>query len=176
MIRYYGLGSEGGNENGRVILSEPSVGVGIDEQNMKNLYGCFDLYWTTSMGEGWGLPALEAMACGVPCLLPNAAAFAEWPGDAACGVKCTATALVGPLNMWPHTIGAVPDKADSIRSLDWLYRNPSARKRFSKAGLKLAAGLTWERSGSAMVEIVESVVRAERPEPVAQAGGPRRVS
>lgn len=32
---------------------------------------CFDLYLDTSEVEGWGMPQLEAMACGVPTIYPN---------------------------------------------------------------------------------------------------------
>ncbi len=170
LVSFYGLGPDAGDLGAsRVILSQPHVGSGINEQSMRDLYGCFDLYWTTSMGEGWGLPALEAMACGVPCLLPNSSAFLEWPGDAAAGVDCTARALVGPLNMNPYTIGAVPDKDESIRALDWLYRNPTARERFSKAGLKVAARLTWGASGEALVQIIEEVVTGTAVEDVRRA-------
>ena len=173
LVSYYGLGSDQGAGHGRVILSEPDIGAGIAEQGMRDLYGCFDLYWSTSMGEGWGLPATEAMACGVPCLLPNASAFSSWPGDAAAGFECSGSALVAPLHMHPHTIGSIPDRADCIRSLDWLYRNATARERFAKAGLELASKLTWEASGEAFARIVESVA-GEKAAPVAAAGGPRR--
>ena len=157
LVNFYGLGTDDAGGQGRVILSQPHVGVGIAEESMRDLYGCFDLYWTTSMGEGFGLPALEAMACGVPCLLPNSSAFEEWPGEAAAGVDCTASALVGPLDMHPYTIGSIPDKDGSVKALDWLYRNKSARDRLSKAGLEVAARLTWKASGEALVEIIEDV-------------------
>ena len=37
---------------------------------MRSLYGAADLLLTTSLGEGWGLPVTEALACGTPVVVP----------------------------------------------------------------------------------------------------------
>lgn len=42
--------------------------LGYPEQAMVTLYNCFDVHLLVSMGEGFGMPQLEAQACGVPVI------------------------------------------------------------------------------------------------------------
>jgi len=154
IVRYYELGS-------RVILSEPKVGHGYDETVLPLVYGAMDVYATTTQGEGWGLPTLEAMACGVPCIVPNWSALGDWPGAAVAKVPCGSTALNSPINGNPYTIGGIADKKAFVKELDAMYRSAQHREAYRKRGLALAATLTWERTGRAMVEVLEQVVRGE---------------
>jgi D-inositol-3-phosphate glycosyltransferase len=160
VAHHYGL-----TGNGRLSLSEPNIGKGVEDQLLPYLYGAMDCYWTTSQAEGWGLPALEAMACGVPCILPNFASFGDdgWVGDAAIRVPCTSSALTAPMNAQPYTIGAVPDRAATVVSLHELYTSLHTRGVLRERGLARAAEFSWERTGVAMVELLESVVSVHQP-------------
>lgn len=55
--------------------------VSVDE--LGALYRGARLHCYLTLGEGFGLPALEALACGTPCLLSNLPVFREFAGDAA---------------------------------------------------------------------------------------------
>jgi len=50
---------------------------GVTEQGLASLYNCADLLLTTSLGEGWGLPITEAMACGTPVAGPDLTSISE---------------------------------------------------------------------------------------------------
>jgi glycosyltransferase involved in cell wall biosynthesis len=54
----------------------------IKEADMPKLYNCADVYLHTSEYEGFGLPILEAMACGIPVVASNRASIPEVTGDA----------------------------------------------------------------------------------------------
>jgi len=54
----------------------------IDEKDMPKLYNCADVYLHTAEYEGFGLPVLEAMACGIPVVASNKASIPEIVGDA----------------------------------------------------------------------------------------------
>jgi len=54
----------------------------IDEKDVPKLYNCADVYLHTSEYEGFGLPILEAMACGVPVVASNKASIPEIVGNA----------------------------------------------------------------------------------------------
>lgn len=49
----------------------------VDTPTMRMIYNAIDLYISTSRGEGWGLSATEAMACGTFCLLPMHTSYEE---------------------------------------------------------------------------------------------------
>ena len=43
----------------------------LDEKGMANLYNCMDVFVLPTGGEGFGIPTLEAMSCGVPICVTN---------------------------------------------------------------------------------------------------------
>ena len=55
----------------------------IDEETLACLYGGASAFVYPSVYEGFGLPVLEAMACGCPVLCTNCASLPEVAGDAA---------------------------------------------------------------------------------------------
>jgi glycosyltransferase involved in cell wall biosynthesis len=79
-----------------------------------------------SIEEGFGLPALEALACGTPLVTTAGTAMAEVAGDAAL--------LVAP--------GAVVELAHALEAQ--LTGGPDVADR-RRRGLEVAAGYTWER-------------------------------
>jgi glycosyltransferase involved in cell wall biosynthesis len=87
-----------------------------------------------SLYEGFGLPVLEAMACGTPVVAADATALPETAGEA--GV------LVDPLSP-----GAI---ADGIATV---LRRPTERARRSELGLLRAAGFTWRRTAERTAEV-----------------------
>lgn len=50
---------------------------GWSDNGLKLLYNTFDCYVSASSGEGWGIPTVEAMACGIPIIAPRASSFNE---------------------------------------------------------------------------------------------------
>ena len=84
-----------------------------------------------SLYEGFGLPVLEAMACGTPVVTSRATAMEEVAGDAAI--------LVDPLD-----VSAI---AAGIREAE------SRRDELARLGVVRAGNFTWERTASAVLEI-----------------------
>ena len=54
---------------------------GISDDDMADAYSAMDVLLATSRGEGFGLPVLEAQACGTPVIVSNWTAQAELVGD-----------------------------------------------------------------------------------------------
>lgn len=135
---YYGIG------NKLIITSSKMVpGVGVSEQYLAGIYNCFDAMMTTTQGEGWGLPTMEAMACGIPQIVPDWAALGEWPGDAVLKVPCTSTAAtVNDVNV----IGGLADKELMLQALDKLYGDKATRVALGQAGYDRVhrPEFTWE--------------------------------
>lgn len=158
LIRYYGL-------QGRVILSEPPAGVGHSDEVVSYVYNSLDVFMTTSQAEGWCLPVLEAMACGVPCVVPDAAGLASgggWTDGAALYARCSSSALTAPLNGHPYTVGAIPDKADVVGLLSDLYTDRRMREHYSNEGIQHAKQFTWKRTGEEFVKVIEHVMASSQ--------------
>jgi glycosyltransferase involved in cell wall biosynthesis len=132
LVHYYGI-------HGQVVASVPNAGLGIPQDRLPLLYSSFDVLLTTTQGEGFGLPVLEAMACGVPCIVPEWSGLGDWTEDAALRVPCTSTALSAPTNGAPYTIGGVPDREATIKALQAMYEQADMRELYRKRGLKMAA-------------------------------------
>lgn len=139
----------------RVILAEPRIGTGIDEQAMACMYSSLDLYFSTSQGEGWGLPALEAMACGTPCLVPKWSGLESWASLAAGMIECDGTALTAPMNGLAYTIGGIPSREETLRWLNNLYDNRNNLAMLSESGLQLARTFPWSLTGETFVKMLE---------------------
>ena len=92
-----------------------------------------------SIYEGFGMPPLEAMACGVPVLTTGEASLPEVTGD--CAVICDAYS--------PKSIA---------EGLYRLCRDEKLRLELSRRGLERAKQFTWERSAEALHKIYKELV------------------
>lgn len=141
---------------GRVLVPDVNFRYGLSEGVMAKVYNFFDVYLSTSLGEGWGLPALEAMACGTPCVLGKWSAYAEWAADAAWLAECVSTPVAPAIN----TVGGEPGP-EVVEALHRLYTDAKACETLSKAGLALAAlpQYRWKDVGERFAAVVVDVVK-----------------
>ena len=99
----------------------------VSDQTLTGLYHRASIFAFPSLDEGFGMPLLDAMACGVPILTSNVSALPEVAGDAAL--------LVDP----HHT--------ESIASgLNQLIADPELRTQLAARGLARAKNFTWEKA------------------------------
>jgi glycosyltransferase involved in cell wall biosynthesis len=184
LVRYYGLNAETGVDDsgqpthpipgtGRVIISSPEIGHGVDTREMPLIYSSFDVFMSTSQAEGWNLPALEAMACGVPCVLPDQGSTG-WDGgwcivngeSAVVLIDCPTPAMTAPVNSRMHTIGGVVDVESGVAGLQEIYMTRDDVKSVAEAefygrGLKLAQSLTWDITAKEFESMLMKVLRVE---------------
>ncbi len=92
-----------------------------------------------SIYEGFGMPPLEAMACGVPVLTATAASLPEVVGEDA--------VLVDPYR--PEEIAA---------GMERLYQDSALRQKLSKAGLARVKAFSWERAAQQLYAIYEEIL------------------
>jgi glycosyltransferase involved in cell wall biosynthesis len=89
-----------------------------------------------SLWEGFGLPVLEAMACGTPVITSNLSSLPEVTGDAALLVN-------------PYSIEEIAVAMQSILT------DSKLRSRFSQLSLVRASQFSWEKTGLATVEVLK---------------------
>jgi len=71
MAKVYGL-------EGSVIFTKCNQPMdGLTREELAELYYLSNFYVSTTMGEGFGIPALESMACGTPAIVPDHTALSE---------------------------------------------------------------------------------------------------
>lgn len=99
----------------------------VSDEALCALYHAAHLMWFPSRYEGFGLPVLEAMACGTPVVASDSSSLPEVVGDA--GV------LVSTTNATAH-----------IDAIDSLLRDSQLREAWSQRGKIRAAQFTWERA------------------------------
>jgi glycosyltransferase involved in cell wall biosynthesis len=119
-----------------------------DDASLSALYAGARLYAHPALTEGFGLPPLEAMACGTPVLSSNGGALAETVGDAA------ATLPPSDPERWAREIEAL--LGDELR-----------RGELSQRGLARAQRFTWERAAARTLEVYRDATRELGPGRVA---------
>jgi glycosyltransferase involved in cell wall biosynthesis len=135
----------------------PQTVEGTPEPIMARTYACFDALFTTTLGEGFGLPMFEAMACGVPVIAPDWSALGELLKDVAALVPCTSIA-VHPSQT--NTVGGVMDKRRAVEALDLVYQDRLLRKSMRDLGIARAGEprFRWATAGRAWTHLVREVL------------------
>lgn len=120
------------------------------------IYNSLDVQVSTTLGEGWGLTTMEGMACGIPQIVPDSAALAEW-ATAAVKVACSRILMNPEIN----TTAALVDDEPFVSALHALYADGALRRRLSERGLQLvkAERFRW----SAVAERFSSLLPSTPP-------------
>jgi len=133
-------------------IGERIAGGGLDREirftgyvpfeDLPALYSLAEMFVYPSMYEGFGLPVVEAMACGVPVITGPASALGEVGGGAVTHVD----------RLEPDNLG---------NALVDLARDEGKRARMAAAGLARAEEFSWDRAARESLEIYASVARHE---------------
>jgi glycosyltransferase involved in cell wall biosynthesis len=139
-------------KNGAVARLIKELGIGrlitftgrIDQGAFVRLYARATMAVVPSLYEGFGIPAGEAMACGVPVISTTGGALPEVVGDA----------------------GVLVPTADAralARAIGELLDNPERARQLGEAGLKrVQASFTWEKAAQKTVEVYRETIRDHR--------------
>jgi glycosyltransferase involved in cell wall biosynthesis len=109
-----------------------------DHGTLRELYARAACVVLPSLREGFGLPVLEAMACGTPVITSNGSSLPEVGGDAALTV----------------------DAGDTAELADAMHRvlvDPDLQADLRDRGLKRAATFSWQRTAEQMSRLLDEV-------------------
>ena len=112
----------------------------VPDERLKCLLKAADMLVFPSIYEGFGLPPLEAMACGVPVITSARASLPEVVGDA------------GLLLEDPLDAGELVDKV--ARLLD----DGDLRARLIRTGLEQAGNFTWDKAAGQVLEVYRGMM------------------
>jgi glycosyltransferase involved in cell wall biosynthesis len=127
------------DEVARLKLTERVIFPGFAaDADLPALYSAATLFVYPSLYEGFGLPALEAMACGTPVIASNASALPEVMGDAG-------------LLFDPTDVEAL------AHALTLLLHDESQRQALAAAGLARAANFTWQGMAAQLINLYQKL-------------------
>lgn len=111
-----------------------------DLQTLVALYNAATAYVQPSFAEGFGLPVLEAMACGTPVIAARTTSLPEIVSDSAI--------LVDPY-----------DKRSMTKAIDTLFRSKQLREDLAEKGLQRVRQFTWAKTAEETVDVYNAVLR-----------------
>lgn len=125
----------GGEGWGNLQLHDAELTGYVDRERLRALYRGALAFVYPSRYEGFGIPPLEAMACGAPVVATRTGAIPEFAGDAALLVD--------------------PGDRDGLRdALIRVLRDTSLRRDLRARGPERATHYRWDRSASLMMELL----------------------
>jgi glycosyltransferase involved in cell wall biosynthesis len=111
----------------------------LDDSDLVVLLNLASVLVLPSLMEGFGLPAVEAAACGCPVIATKASPLEGLLGDAGIYIHPTET-----------TIAA---------ALEQVFSSADQRRSMSTCGVAAAARLTWEEAARQMIAVIQKVSR-----------------
>jgi len=114
----------------------------VSDQQLAEYYSHAQAMVYPSLYEGFGLPVLEAMACGCPVITSNVSSLPEVAGDAALLVN-------------PFDVGAL------YQAMFKVLTDFPLRERMTANGLRRSGQFCWERAAAGTLEVYRQVEMAE---------------
>jgi glycosyltransferase involved in cell wall biosynthesis len=139
-------------KNGIITKLVARLGIGdivrftgrIKNEEFADYYSAATIAVVPSLYEGFGIPALEAMACGVPLITTSGGALPEVVGDAAM--------IVPPA-----------DPAALTKAITFLFNNSEQRKKLAQAGLeRINSVFSWPKAAQEVVEVYWEAIDGHR--------------
>ncbi len=120
----------------------------VEDEELRRLYGACDLMVYPSFYEGFGLPILEAMACGRAVACSNTSAMPE--------VADSAALLFDPCS-----------QRELVFAMRDLLLNPELRQRMERLGVQRAAMFSWTSSAAKTLDLYYAVAGSASKAPAA---------
>lgn len=111
----------------------------LHDEALRDLYSSCRVFVYPSLYEGFGLPPLEAMACGAPVIVSDIPALIESTGGAA-------------------RIAVAREPEDLAQAMSDVVNDEDERAALIKAGLQRATELSWTQTAIKTMQIYESLI------------------
>ncbi len=137
----------------------------LSENDLIGLYTASNVLVHPYRGEGFGLPVLEAMACGIPAIVTNGAACLDFCNESN-SLLISAKKVIYPDksiggkelvdNAWLYE----PDKTDLGNKMIFAYRNPEQNRKMGNIASKFThLNFTWDNSSEILQKRIIELVR-----------------
>jgi glycosyltransferase involved in cell wall biosynthesis len=113
----------------------------VPHEDLPGIFNLAEIFVYPSLYEGFGIPVLEALACGTPVVTSNLSSIPEITGEHAL--------LVPPTDQEALTV-----------AIARLIENPALREELARQGPPRAAAFTWERTARQTLDVYRGVLQA----------------
>lgn len=113
----------------------------VTKEDLVDMYNAAEIFVFPSLYEGFGIPPLEAMACGTPVVVSNTSSLPEVVGDA----------------------GRLIDPTDSKKlaaALEEILLDEGYRDELSRKGIARSKMFSWEKTGRETWKVYEEIVKS----------------
>lgn len=110
----------------------------VDDEDMSALYSSAEMFVFPSLYEGFGIPVLEAMKCGLPVICSNTSSLPEVIGD--CGIQIN-----------PYS------DDEMVKAMEKMYFDRDFRTECIKKGFERAKKFTWKKC----VDVMEDKIKRD---------------
>ena len=110
----------------------------VEDEDMSALYSGAEMFIYPSLYEGFGIPVLEAMKCGLPVICSNLTSLPEVIGD--CGIQ----------------INPYSDE-ELIQAMEKMYYDRDFREKCIVKGLERAKLFTWKKC----LDVIENEIKKD---------------
>ncbi len=146
--------------------SEFNESQGFPMEFINKLYNTANVCLSTTLGEGWGLMATEAMATKVPMVGPNITSFTEifntpngFDPKTCRGIPLAAGSNASEWICLGQTdnerVRPLTNVDDAVSKLYWVYRNPDKVKEITDRAYKWATELTWKNECKKWIDLFD---------------------
>ena len=124
------------------LLLNPTLapGNGASDEDMIRLYNATDVAVSATRAEGFGLNIVEALSCGVPCIVPDYGCPAEYGGEGV--LRVPIAAKYNP--EFATTDFAIVSAEKMAKAMFDLATHEKKRKKMGKKGRAVAESLSWQ--------------------------------
>ena len=119
----------------------------LSEEAMSIIYNSADCLVSATSSEGFSLPHLEAMACGVPCISPDCTSMTELIRNDKEQSKNRGllAKIQSNFMIQDGSIRSLVDENDLAKCMKEMYSNNELREKFSKNAVRFAEQYTWDK-------------------------------
>lgn len=111
----------------------------VQQQDLPYIYSGAEVFAYPSLYEGFGLPPLEALCCGVPVVVSNTSSLPEVVGDA--GLYCD-----------PYSVESIKDGISNI------LKDKVLKNKLSRKGIMRAEMFSWRDTAKKVVEVYREIL------------------
>lgn len=129
---------------------------GISNQDLRLIYNCMDVHVNTAWGEGFGIPIVESMACGIPNIAPAYSTGPELIDENKAGLTVKPGGFM--VEALSHIRRCIIDPQGLLDAMNFMADNKVSLKQYGRNAKTAAAKFDWPKIIPAWETAIDSMI------------------